>query len=532
LIRAIGGLQGALESRANEVLGTFNDTERETCRRIFLRLTQPGEGTEDTKRRASFGELVPAGSGAESVESVISRLADARLITTVGDPKDPGKTSVEVAHEALIRGWGQLRQWVEADRVGLRTHRRLTEAAYEWDHAGREPSLLFAGARLATAREWAESHPGELSPLEVDFLAAGLTAEQKRKADEVAAARRLAEEAEARRRAEEERAREAEQRAQEARQYAGRQRRLQRLMSGIGGVAVILALAAVFEAWQASKDRDKADKAAQSEKAVTQVAIRERIKAESATVRAKEAAKKARREASRAQSLLLATRSNEVHDEKPLLALLLAVEAVRPLLKEDVNTPRLTTSEQTLFQTIDILPRHRIFVADYSKVHQVAFAPDGKALASASGDGMVRLWDLTAPDPAARPRLLEHDGPVYHVAFAPDGKALASASEDKTVRLWTLDLKDLIEMARNRVGRNLTFDEWREYFSPQPYRPTFPDLPVPPYNYAFKDIARNLSRAEWEEQFPGVPYRKTFPDLPEPDAEVAAAGNRAGGARP
>ena len=186
--RAIGGLQGALESRANEVLGTFKDTERETCRRIFLRLTQPGEGTEDTKRRASFGEFVPAGSDAESVEPVISRLADARLITTVGDPKDPGKTSVEVAHEALIRGWGRLRQWVEADRAGLRTQSRLSEAAHEWDQAGREPSLLFAGARLATAREWAESHPGELSPLEVDFLAAGLTAERKKKADEVAAA--------------------------------------------------------------------------------------------------------------------------------------------------------------------------------------------------------------------------------------------------------------------------------------------------------------------------------------------------------
>ena len=143
---------------------------------------------------------------------------------------------------------------------------------------------------------------------------------------------------------------------------------------------------------------------------------------------AEEEARKARREASRAQSLLLATRSNEVHDEKPLLALLLAVEAVRPLLKEDINTPRLTTSEETLTQTIDILPRHRIFVADYSEVRQIAFAPDGKALASASDDGMVRLWDLTAPDPAASPRVLKHDGPVSHVAFAPDGKALASAS--------------------------------------------------------------------------------------------------------
>jgi len=89
--RAIGGLQGALESRANEVLGTFNHTERETCRRIFLRLTQPGEGTEDTKRRASFGELVPAGADPEDVESVVRRLADARLITTWATRKTPAR---------------------------------------------------------------------------------------------------------------------------------------------------------------------------------------------------------------------------------------------------------------------------------------------------------------------------------------------------------------------------------------------------------------------------------------------------------
>jgi hypothetical protein len=56
-------LQGALENRANEVLARFTEPERELCRRIFLRLTQPGEGTEDTKRRASYRELVSSAQG-------------------------------------------------------------------------------------------------------------------------------------------------------------------------------------------------------------------------------------------------------------------------------------------------------------------------------------------------------------------------------------------------------------------------------------------------------------------------------------
>ena len=43
--RSIGGLQGALKNRADDVLGQFDGARRDLCRRIFLRLTQPGEGT-------------------------------------------------------------------------------------------------------------------------------------------------------------------------------------------------------------------------------------------------------------------------------------------------------------------------------------------------------------------------------------------------------------------------------------------------------------------------------------------------------
>ena len=73
---------GALKNRADDVLNQFDEIHREICRHIFLRLTQPGEGVEDTKRRASFGELVPAGADPAAVEAVVRRLADARLITT------------------------------------------------------------------------------------------------------------------------------------------------------------------------------------------------------------------------------------------------------------------------------------------------------------------------------------------------------------------------------------------------------------------------------------------------------------------
>jgi WD40 repeat protein/serine/threonine protein kinase len=81
-------------------------------------------------------------------------------------------------------------------------------------------------------------------------------------------------------------------------------------------------------------------------------------------------------------------------------------------------------------------PRERRAETDHG-AQCLALAHDGKTLASAGWDKVVRVWDGAAL--SKEPVLLAgHSGPITALAFSPDGKTLASGSRDKTVRLWTV----------------------------------------------------------------------------------------------
>jgi WD40 repeat protein len=69
-------------------------------------------------------------------------------------------------------------------------------------------------------------------------------------------------------------------------------------------------------------------------------------------------------------------------------------------------------------------------------IRDLTFSPDGRWIATAGNDRVVRLWQ---PGSGLYRSFKGHQATVWSVAFNPDGKTLLSASDDRTIRLWTLD---------------------------------------------------------------------------------------------
>jgi WD40 repeat protein len=76
---------------------------------------------------------------------------------------------------------------------------------------------------------------------------------------------------------------------------------------------------------------------------------------------------------------------------------------------------------------------------DGSALWDVAFSPDGEALAAVGSSGAIAIWK---PDGTLLQAIDAHQAMSMGVSFSPDGKTLASASTDGTVKLWKLDPSD------------------------------------------------------------------------------------------
>jgi WD40 repeat protein len=368
----LGGIGGALATRAEQLYAGMNADAKADVRSLFTQLVTPGDENDDLRRRATTEEL------AAVAPAVIDRYLQNRLLVTDHHPitREP---TIEVAHEALLREWPRLRDWIDEDRDTIRMRRMITQAATEWSAADRDESTLYRGPRLAAATE--VSHRIPLAVTEREFLAASHDlADRERRTDE-------------------------ERSAAQARQN----QRLRQLLVATAGVLVI-ALAfggyAINQRATANSNARHADAA----------------RAEALT----------RSLAAQAQGLL----QTKHYDE----ALLVAAQAQQTASRSGVTATVAQLADTALFDTLTADSAIAGFLNGQPGVARYAqYSPNGAYLVSVSVNNEVRAWDATTRrELPAPPSVVAPIAGMDAVAVNSAG-VVASVSPTCTgVSLWNL----------------------------------------------------------------------------------------------
>ncbi|MFG1997617.1 hypothetical protein ACGFNU_00545 [Spirillospora sp. NPDC048911] len=380
--QAAGGVTGVIGRTADHVYEELDDHLRDVLRALLLRLTAPG--TEDARRRIERDELAGIGSDTD-VDTVLERLVDARLVVVDGD-------TVEVAHEALIRSWSRLREWLSDSREALLRHRRLTGDADEWHRNGRGAEFLYRGSRLAL---WDDEN--WLNERERAFLAAS--------------------------------------RSDAAIKHAQARRRVRLGVGGLGLVAAVVTVLAVLglvQAGDADAERDRAASRRLAVEARRQLSMDPEL-ALLLAVKAYEA------EPTQEADLVLrqAIVDSRLRGSQPTaMRRAEGMAATADGRRFVVWGPGATSVELEVWSLDEAgrlrrdrrLPAHGI-----QRIASAAFSSDGRALVTGDSVGKVELWDLAAG--GSRRVVGEvNGGAISGVSINRDGR-VASAHEDG-VRIW------------------------------------------------------------------------------------------------
>lgn len=147
--RQLGGVGEVLARWADGRFDQLLPDQQAAAKRILTSLAVPGTG--DITRPARKSDL-------EADWAICEELSALRLIVIKRTDVALGEEIVEIAHEALLRGWERLREWRREDESFLRWQSRLRDRRDEWESRERDPSLLLTGPLLLHALEMQDAH--------------------------------------------------------------------------------------------------------------------------------------------------------------------------------------------------------------------------------------------------------------------------------------------------------------------------------------------------------------------------------------
>jgi WD40 repeat protein len=391
----IGGVEGALARHADASFALLGPDAQQEARRVLVQLVRPGVGTQDTRRLATRLEL------GEHRWHLVQRLADDRLVVTSRNAA--GDDTVEVVHEALIRHWGELKLWLDADRSFRAWQDRLRNSLALYRNNNSEEAFLLQGPLLAEALDHLKERREEIASVELQFIEESAEAEKETQL---------------------------------------RERRRRRSLFGclIAGL-VVLSLALLL-AW-------------------TQLVQAQHLRGEALAVTAKLTVSSrpadALFEALAASGFgdfgLYSSATPYPISSSSTEALIEGLGLNREYNRFTGHLGQVRTAEFDAFGQKIVSAGEdgtvRLWDARTGQaigeplrghkgwVRSAAFSSDGVQIVSAGKDGTIRLWDAKSGQEIGYP-LIGHKGGVLSAEFSSDGQRIVSSGEDGTIRLWNV----------------------------------------------------------------------------------------------
>ncbi len=394
----MGGVEKALANHAEEFYHKLNEDEQNRLKHIFTQLVRFGENTDATRRIATREQI------GEKNWELVSTLAnaEARLVVTGKDSKQ--QATIEVIHEALIRGWERLREWMEEDREFRKWQDRLRDEKNSWENSGKDNSALLRGALLVEAEGWLNKR----SECIID--------QEERKF--ILASRQYQEQEDI-------------ERIQDLLTLSQKELQLKQQLSSL-----VIAIKAGVKLRNIKEPSEE-----------SKINVIERLQQGNYEISEKNQLIGHKGEVSGVAFSTDGSMIASVSDDKTVKLWGLDGKLLMNFEGHDAQVWGVSFSPDGQIiasasddRTVKLLSLDGTIVGSLEghtdRVYEVSFSPDGQIIASASADRTVRLWNL---DSTPLRTLKGHTDRVYGVSFSPNGQIIASGSFDKTVKLWNLD---------------------------------------------------------------------------------------------
>ena len=480
----------ALAKSADTFFENLIPENQMTVKRILLYMVKPGEGLEVTSSRVRITELLQLGEDPSRIKRMLEQLIEAHLVR-ISEGDSEGDQQVEIAHEALVRNWPRLVDWLEDEREGLRRRLRLTTSAEEWRGNEFDESVLLRGRLLAEAQEFLG-----LNTLEAQFVEASFLAEEEDKVRDLLQARQLANEQRKFAEEQQKRAEDGERSNKSLSRYA----RILTMTAALLVVSLLIAISLGYVANQNSQQATLNEQSAVNAKATTDVSLvaeaTARADAENkaeqlstaaagqmalaeaeamarqeadqnasdlaialatskalafAEIEAREAADAARLDAEvkarRVKVFLLASEAEDQLNNDTELGLLLAIEAVNISLS-GAETP-LSFAEEALYLALQKLQLQTNLSGHTDFVLDVTFNGLGDLIGTVGKDSIVKIWDVESGQEIDQ---IVDIVRANTIAFSPNNELMVVGTEDGYVDFRVLKTYGRIQVLQNEFG--------------------------------------------------------------------------------